>query len=250
MPPAADCSAAGTTSLNTRAPSEPPSTSSRIRSLGGSVAGLRPARRSPAAPDCRSPRCAHLAGTRSCRGETQRQHVGAAPRGTGWPGPARRSARAGSRRAGGAAAAAPSTGATRGIAAEPDHARRRPIRARMPRACTMPDGQRHDRLARHARRRARQCRRRAARIARARRTPRCVRPPERASVISAMRWPRATSSAASASAGKKCPPVPPAAMTIGLHRRPSHGSSSRPRRRVSASSMPMPSATASTDDPP
>ena len=35
-----------------------------------------------------------------------------------------------------------------------------------------------------------------------------------------------------------------------LHHWPSHAGSSRPRRRVSASSIPMPNATAIADDPP
>ena len=40
-------------------------------------------------------------------------------------------------------------------------------------------------------------------------------PPDRASVISATRRPRFSNSPASASAGKKWPPVPPAAITMG-----------------------------------
>src|ERR1700677_15113 len=42
------------------------------------------------------------------------------------------------------------------------------------------------------------------------------RPLDRASVISTIRCPRDRNSEASASAGKKWPPVPPAAMTMGL----------------------------------
>ena len=48
-----DASAVGTTSLNTRAPSEPPSTSRRIVVRGRHVWHARRARRSPGAPGCR-----------------------------------------------------------------------------------------------------------------------------------------------------------------------------------------------------
>ena len=82
------------------------------------------------------------------------------------------------------------------------------------------------------------------------RTPPTARRRCAPSVISATRCPRRTNSLASASAGKKCPPVPPAAITIGRTGSPLivHPPTTRcgPRCRVKASSIPIPSAIAST----
>ena len=244
--PATSLSADGTTSLSTRAPSEPPSTSSRSGRHGGAVGsiGTRHDRRSHrVAGDhdgCRL-------GQPFRRGKTQRQPVGiarqravgAAQHGVlfvqqhrGTPPQQPRGQHRRDRRI--------AAESHHDVGIQPGENARAPARCRPP---AIP------RPRRPAPRRVRRSRRRGSRIAPARRTPRCSG------------WPSAHRS--SAPRAGCAPPVPRQRlgreeMAAGAAGRdddradpgPSHGASPWLRRRVSASSIPMPSATASTDDPP
>ena len=206
-----DASAVGTTSLNTRAPSEPPSTSRRIVVAGGTYGtrGERGDRRAHRVAGDHGRDLRHTLG----RGEAQRQPVGMAATESDWHARARHSARAGS------PSAAAASGASRAPAPRTDSRQSRPRpRHACARGSAAPAARRLPAPASPWPPRSGPRPAMPAPLMTNRSSPAntgLCNPPERASVISATRRPRASSSPASASAGKKWPPVPPAAITMG-----------------------------------